>query len=224
MNVGEYLELHRRRIAIAMLALLVAMFIAISDTVYGLIEQGLDVVEVLILRHPVAGLVAFVGLSAASAMLTFVSTAVLVPVGITVWGELGTMGLLWSGWLIGGVVAYSIGRFLGRSIVRMLTSKEQMDRYEGSISGRLRWHAVFLFQLALPSEVPGYLLGIVRYPFFRFILALALAELPFAAGAVYLGKGFLERNYVMMFAFGTSGILLVVAALIAWHHRQRHGE
>lgn len=224
MNVGDYLELHRRRIAIALLALLVAMFFSISDTVYGMIDRGLDVVEDLIVRHPVAGLAAFVGLSAASAMLTFVSSAVLVPVGITVWGELGTMGLLWSGWLIGGVFAYSIGRFLGRGMVRMLMSKEQMDRYEGSISARLRWPTVFLFQLALPSEVPGYLLGIVRYPFFRFLLALGIAEFPFAAGAVYLGKGFLERNYVMMLAFGTGGILLIVAALVAWHYRQRRAE
>jgi uncharacterized membrane protein YdjX (TVP38/TMEM64 family) len=224
MNVGDYLQQHRRRIAVALLGLLVAVLVVLSDSVYALIDRGLDVVEDLLFRHPVAGLVTFVGLSALSAMITFVSTAVLVPVGITVWGELGTMGLLWSGWLLGGAIAYSIGRFLGRGIVRLLTSKEQMDRYEGSINRRLRWPAVFLFQLALPSEVPGYLLGIVRYPFPRFLLALALAELPFAAGAVYLGKGFLERNYVMMFLLGLAGILLIVGALAAWHHRQRQVE
>jgi len=67
-------------------------------------------------------------------------------------------------------------------------------------------------------------LVVLRYPFPRFLLALALAELPFAAGAVYLGKGFLERNYVMMFLLGLAGILLIVGALAAWHHRQRQVE
>lgn len=221
MDVGSFLESHRRRFAFATLALLIIVCVAFSDSTFGRIENGLDWARILIDHHPTWGLIVFVGLSALSAMLAFVSTAVLVPVGINVWGELGTMALLWVGWLIGGAGAYSVGRFLGHSIVRVLVSKEQLERYEGSISERVSWPAVLLFQLALPSEVPGYLLGTVRYPFLRYVLALALAELPFAAGAVYLGRGFLDRNYLMMFGFGVAGIFLMMIAVAAWHHRQR---
>jgi uncharacterized membrane protein YdjX (TVP38/TMEM64 family) len=221
MDVGHYLANHRRRFAVATIALVVAFGVAKSDAAFGLIERALDIAGDLIVRHPVWGLVAFVGLSALSAMLAFLSTAVLVPVGINVWGELGTMALLWSGWLIGGALAYTIGRYLGRRIVRLLMSREQLDHYEGSINERVGWPVVLLFQLALPSEVPGYLLGIIRYPFFRYLLALALAEIPFAAGAVYLGRSFLERNYLMMFGFGLAGIALMIGAVAAWHHRQR---
>lgn len=224
MDFGVYLQHHRKRIAIAAIALTVALLLAVSDSTFGLIERALEIARQLIVQHPIWGIVAFVIFSALSAMLAFVSSAVLVPVGINVWGELNTMALLWSGWLIGGAAAYSIGRFLGRSIVRLLVSKEQMERYEGSISERVGWPAVFFFQLALPSEVPGYLLGIVRYPFLLYLSALALAELPFAAGAVYLGRSFLDRNYVMMLGFGVAGIFLMVVAVAAWHHRQSRSD
>jgi len=221
MEIATYLQHHRRRVALAAIALAAALLIALSDSTFDVIERALDVAQEIIVRHPVWGLLVFVGLSALSAMLAFVSTAVLVPVGVHAWGELNTMALLWSGWLIGGVAAYSIGRFLGRSMVRLLVSKEQMERYEGTISERIGWPSVLIFQLALPSEVPGYLLGTVRYPFLRYLSALALAELPFAAGAVYLGRSFLHRDYVMMVGLGLSGILLMIAAVATWHHRQK---
>jgi hypothetical protein len=42
---------------------------------------------------------------------------------------------------------------------------------------------VLLFQVAMPSEVPGYMLGIARYQFLNYILILGMVELPFAIGA-----------------------------------------
>ena len=35
---------------------------------------------------------------------------------------------------------------------------------------------------------------------------MALGELPFAIGAVYLGESFLDRNYVLLLAIGITGI------------------
>jgi len=224
MDVGPYLLHHRKRILVAAAALVAALVIALSDSSFAMIENALEFARRLIIQHPTAGLLAFVLFSALSAMLAFVSAAVLVPVGINVWGPLNTMGLLWAGWLLGGVAAYAIGRFLGRGIVRLLVSRDMLERYEGSISRHLGWLGIFFFQLALPSEVPGYLLGIVRYPFVLYLTALALAELPFAAGAVYLGRSFLDRNYAMMLGFGLAGIALMVLAVTVLHHRHAHQD
>lgn len=63
----------------------------------------------------------------------------------------------------------------------------------------------------MPSEIPGYLLGTVRYSFFRYVAALALAELPYAVGTVMLGSGFLHRQYGLMIAIGALGL-----GLMAW--------
>jgi uncharacterized membrane protein YdjX (TVP38/TMEM64 family) len=70
---------------------------------------------------------------------------------------------------------------------------------------------VLLLQLALPSEIPGYLLGLLRYRFWRYIAALALAELPYALATVYIGASFIERRTYALVAVG-----IAVAAFAGW--------
>ena len=55
-------------------------------------------------------------------------------------------------------------------------------------------------------SILGYVLGLVRYPFSRYVLALGLAELPYTFGTVYLGASFVA---------GRVGLILVTGALIA---------
>lgn len=64
---------------------------------------------------------------------------------------------------------------------------------------------VLLFQLAVPSEIPGYVLGLAGCRFRTYVAAMVLGELPFAIGAVYLGESFLQRNYILLLATGIGG-------------------
>ena len=43
-------------------------------------------------------------------------------------------------------------------------------------------------------------------------LALALAELPYALGTVFLGAGFLQRQYLLMLGLGLGGLFLTAWA------------
>jgi uncharacterized membrane protein YdjX (TVP38/TMEM64 family) len=121
------------------------------------------------------------------------------------------MLLLWVGWILGGVCAYTISRYFGRTVVNALRAGPALERYEARISQRASFGLVLLFQLAVPSEVPGYLLGLIRYPFWQYLGALALAELPFAIVATYLGDSFLERRTYLLMGVGAA-----VAAFSAW--------
>jgi uncharacterized membrane protein YdjX (TVP38/TMEM64 family) len=199
-----------RGVALALLCGLLAL-LAASSTIHTALLHLLADVETLILRHPVGGATLFFVLAVLSAMLAFFSSAVVVPVGVYAWGKLGCLLLLWGGWLVGGLAAYAMGRFLGRPVVAALTSANTLERYERRISAHAPFRLVLLFQLALPSEIPGYLLGLVRYPLSRFAVALAMAELPFAVGTVYLGASFLERRIPALLALGALGI-----AFTAW--------
>jgi uncharacterized membrane protein YdjX (TVP38/TMEM64 family) len=163
----------------------------------------------------------FLVLSALSAMLAFFSTAVLVPVALSTWGKALTLLLLWGGWTLGGVMAYSIGRFLGRPVVKTFLPEATVSRFEERISERTPFGLVLLFQLALPSEIPGYVLGLVRYRFLKFLGALMLAELPYAVGTLYLGASFLERQPLTLIALGVAGALLMALAILALRKRLR---
>lgn len=219
LSLPEIDATHWRRIVGVAIALVALVLVVRSDVLHGWLREGVATIDLMIDRHPLFGILAFVGLAALSAMLAFFSSAVAVPVGVAAWGEATTLVLLWTGWLIGGVASYAIGRFLGRRVVTWLLPEDRLRRYEGKVTHNATFPMLLLFQMALPSEIPGYLLGIVRCRFSVYVGALALAELPFAVGAVYLGRGFLDRDFRMLVGVSLVGILFAIAALIAWHRR-----
>ena len=195
------------------------LYIAVSsDGIYSLLFGLVTVVSEIVSTHPVWGAVLFVLLSALSAMVAFLSTGVIVPVALVTWGTGGTFVLLWLGWVLGGIVAYSLSRFLGRQVVTALTSGEVLA-YGDRISARAPFRLILLFQLGLPSEIPGYVLGLLRYPFSTYLAALALAELPYAVATVYLGDSFLERRGALLIGIGLAVVGVSVLAFHSLHRR-----
>lgn len=199
----------RRPLLVALTGGVLAL-LASSDPLHGQLLAALTAAEPIITAHPIGGAALFVLLSAVSAMLAFFSSAVLVPAAVYVWGVPATVALLWLGWILGGLTAYTIGRHLGRKVVETLTSGEALA-YGDRVSAGAPFGAILLFQLAVPSEIPGYLLGTLRYDLSRYLAALAMAELPFALATVYLGASLVERRVAMLLGVG-----LTIAIFSAW--------
>ena len=206
----------RRLLLIAVLGLLLAL-VLVETSAHDAIQGLAGTIERLSTAHPVAAVVLILGFAALSAMLAFASAAVLAPFLTTTWGSPLAALLLWTGWLIGGALAYTVGRTLGRPVIRRLASPSLLARYEEMVTRHAPFGLVLLFQLALPSEVPGYLLGLVRYPFPRFLLALAISELPYALATVSLGAGIMERRVAVV-----AGVGAAVVALSAWTFHLLH--
>ncbi len=210
--------LHYRR-AIFIAALLLAVFaVARSDTLHHALLDVLGVATGFIRDHPRAGMLIFLILAGFSAMLTFFSSSALVPVGVFAWGPVRTAVLLWVGGTIGGIAAYWIARALGRRMVRRLVVGTNFRRYEGFIRTRASWRTILLFRLALQSELPSYLLGLVRYPFPRYLPMILLGELPYVLVMVYLGETFLERN---SWAFAAVLLVAIGLTVFSWRVLQR---
>ena len=210
----------QRGLVLLVLCAVLVLIIA-SDGLHASLLRILEAGGDLIGERPVLGAGVFILLSALSAMLAFFSSAVLVPVALSTWGKPVTLVLLWGGWTLGGAIAYAIGRFLGRPVVTMFLTQETLSRYEDRISRQAPFGLVVLFQLALPSEIPGYILGLVRYRFWKFLLALVVAELPYALGTLYLGASFLERQPMTLIALGAAGALLMAGAIFLLRKRLR---
>jgi uncharacterized membrane protein YdjX (TVP38/TMEM64 family) len=206
-----------------MVGLLVTGLVVVASwgQLHGWIVAGLPAAEALIRERPVLGASVFVIFAAVSAMLAFVSSAVVVPIGVYVWGKTISVALLLAGWVLGGVAAYTISRYLGRPAVRALTSHPALERYGDGISANAPFGLVLLFQMALPSEVPGYVLGLVRYHFGKYLAALALAELPYAVATVYLGESFVQRRIVVLAIVGGAMVTLSGWSLYALQRRFR---
>lgn len=200
------LALTRGRLAL-LLAVGLALFVTVSsDSIHAFLLGLVTAVGEIVSTRPVWGVVVFVLLTAMSAMLAFFSTGVIVPVALVTWGKMGTLFLLWLGWILGGVFAYTLSRFLGRQVITALTTDEALA-YGDRVSAKAPFRLILLFQLGLPSEIPGYVLGLLRYPFLAYMTALGLAELPYAVATVYLGDSFLQRNALLLLGLGL-GIIL----------------
>ncbi len=208
----------RRRVITLAVLIALAVALAASDAVHERLEDVLARVAVIIDAHPRMGLALFVVVSALSAMLAFFSSAIFVPVAVYAWGDVTTAILLWLSWLAGGSCSYLIGRTFGRRMLSWFVAPERIDYYAARIASRERFVTVLLFQIALPSEIPGYVLGTVRYRFPLYLAALAIAELPFALGAVYLGDSFVHQKLMMLIAIGLAGLAFSV---FAFHHLHR---
>ena len=195
------------RVAALVVLVAAAGLVVASDTLHARLAEGVVWGEQLIARAPVAGMAAFVVLSALSAMFAFFSSSLLSPVALAAWGLPVTLGLLWLGWLLGGVVTYGTGRFIGRSAAGLFVDEVTLAQWEARVGSRANVLRVLLLQVAMPSEILGYVLGLLRYPFRTYIVVLAVTEIPYAVAVVYLGESFLAGNAVTF--------MLIVAAVIA---------
>ena len=210
---------HWRQALTVLLGLALLTVLLSMDSTNAMLHRLLSAAEPVIAAHPVTGGLLFVALSAASAMLAFFSSALLVPVAVYTWGVPVTIGLLWLGWLLGGTTAYWMGRVFRRPLVHSKRAVKLVDFYADKVPPEAHFPIVLLLQFALPSEVPGYLCGLLGVRFRVYLLALAIAELPYAVGTVLAGEGLVRREGWWLVALGVLAVAFSVYA--AWLLRRQ---
>jgi uncharacterized membrane protein YdjX (TVP38/TMEM64 family) len=209
-----------RRIGILALLCIGLAALTLSDTLHAELIDVLSAIEAVIADRPVLGATLFILFAAVSAMFAFVSIAAIVPVAVYTWGTFFSIVLLWIGWIVGGICSYCIGRYLGRPVLAWLApNSEGLHKLESRIKRNSPFGLVVLFQLALPSEIPGYVLGLVRYSLLRYLLALGLAELPYTVAAVLMGQGFVQGSSTVVLVVGAAAVAMSVATYYALRKR-----
>lgn len=204
---------HRERQFIWFLAVLAVFLIAGSVLFQSFFAEYLPFLsDVFGQAGTFAGLL-FVVLSSLSVLLGPFSSIFLVPLAITVWGDIATLWLLLLGWLIGGVFSYIVGRYAGYALVIKLAARHKVDRWIREISAHATLPLAFLFRLALPAET-GYVFGLARYHFGKYLLIIFFAELPFALVAVYSGKAFVRAEPVILGVWLFAGIAVVALSFV----------
>ncbi len=207
-----------RAVVVVLICTSAALLLSI-DAVYGTLQRVLSAAEPLIAGHPYLGAVVFVLLAAVSAILAFFSSALLLPAAVYAWGNTVTLVLLWLGWLLGGMCTYALGRGLRRPQGKAPRTSKRLDFYLQRVQGEVTFALVLLLHLAMPSEIPGYVCGYLGVRRRIYVSALALAELPFAVGAVMLGEGVVNRQIGWLVGFGLIGAALSLCALWMLHRR-----
>lgn len=174
-------------------------------------------------HHPVLGPALFVILAAASVMLGPFTSAPLIPLAVFLWHPLPTLGLLMLGWILGNSAAYAIGFYLGHPVVRRIAPKEKLDHWIEFLSTKADIMFIFLFRLVSPSEM-GYVFGILKYDFLKYMVISAMAELPVAFALIYAGEAFVTNEWWMFGIFGIAWLLVMLFALHILQKNMRKGK
>jgi len=189
------------------------LIIAVSALIfwYSLSLQQYFLAAVLLLENYIRerqflGMLIFIGLAAISSMLSPFSSIPLVPVAAMLWGNIYASLLLVIGWLIGHIFTYAIGRYAGYPIAKRLIPFAKIEGYRGNFSPRSEFILVLLFRLSMPAEIPGYVLGIIRYNFGKYFLATLISEFPFGFLVVYGSEALIMRKTIIFFALVAGGI------------------
>lgn len=214
--------IHGRAIAVLVVFAVLAGLLSL-ESVHAWVQAVLAWMAAIATTYPVLGPVLFALLAVLSAMLAFFSSAAIVPAAVYAWGRPATAGLLWLGWWLGGIVTYAVGRRLRAPLAHTLNRFPIVGRHLPRLPDRLDWSTVLLMQLALPSEVPGYVCGAIRVPFPIYASALALAELPYAAGAVLAGDSILLGHAAWLIGLGAAAAISMVVAYRLLHRNLRRG-
>jgi uncharacterized membrane protein YdjX (TVP38/TMEM64 family) len=105
-----------------------------------------------------------------------------------VYGFIPGLGLVMLGWLISGLLAFFLGRILGRPLLRTLLGS-RFTRLEGAIHrGGIPLLLAGRLVPIVPFPILGYAAGAARVPVGRFAWTTAVGFFPLTAAVAYLGS------------------------------------
>jgi uncharacterized membrane protein YdjX (TVP38/TMEM64 family) len=166
--------------------------------------------------HTVAGVIVYLALDIADALVVPGATLPLIPVVARTWGRIPAALATMAGWTAGSLLAFLIARRWGAPVVRKLAPMERVKRLRNCIPKNLFW-SIVLLRTFLPMDVISYVLGLfsdMSWPAYATATALGLA--PSAFLLVYLGRT--PHAFSIIAVIVTAG---VVGSLIYSARRQQ---
>lgn len=199
--------MNKRVIVFICIAIVIAFLFWYSSVLQGAFYRIADYLSALAIENEFLAILVFVLTSALAALISPLTNIPLVPIATLIWGPVPTIIFLLSGWLVGDIVAYLVGRYLGHKAVSYFVSTEKLDDWSNMVKKRTSFSTAFLLRVALPAEL-GYAFGIIRYPASSYIIITFLSELPFAIISAYASEAVLFGDALKF--FGLIGILFTV--------------
>ncbi|KKQ34572.1 MAG: hypothetical protein US50_C0043G0004 [Candidatus Nomurabacteria bacterium GW2011_GWB1_37_5] len=177
--------------------------------------------------YPILSIFVFLLLSVMSVMLMSFSSIWLVPIAAAVWGNFYTSILLLAGWLLGSIFSYLVGRYAGYPIVSKIIDPKKIDYYRKLLfETNSGFGLIIMSRFVLPSEIPGYVLGIAKYNFIKYFAATFLTELPYVIISVYAVRAIIDREPLALIIW--SSIWFIAASILFYvyyikiHHGHTH--
>ncbi|RJQ14364.1 DedA family protein [Candidatus Parcubacteria bacterium] len=161
------------------------------------------------------------GATLSSMLAPFTIAPILLPPAIVTHGAFITFLYFLSGWVLGGIISFYISRLWGRPALERLRLAHKVDYYEKLVPREHHFFVLLLFRLAMPSEIPGYILGLTNIGFLRYFWATLLAEIPIGLILVYAGGAFVEKEFITLAVLVGLAVFITVTTFLIFIHRTK---
>lgn len=216
-------HVHARQVVLLVAVLALAALFWYSSQIQEGYLRFVSTIEGWARHAPHLGALLFVALATGSAMLSPLSSVAIVPAANVIFGTLGTAALLLVGWVSGGCLAYAIGRKAGFPLVERFPYFKKFNRWREHFSNRTEFALALVFRLGTPSET-GYVFGIIRYSFWRYLLITLIAEVPFALIVVYASDALIAKHRTRFVVLAIAGFCIAAGMWYIYSKVRHHSK
>jgi uncharacterized membrane protein YdjX (TVP38/TMEM64 family) len=172
---------------IAVMAAIVVTVDPLRDSVSALLQGDHDKVREEIDSLGVAGPLLILVLALLHSVVFYPAEIVDAAAGFA-YGFFPALVLVMFGWLLNGLVCWTIGRSIARPLFDRWFGEERFERVERTIErgGPVLLLAMRLIPI-LPFSIVSYAAGAARVPLWRFVWTTMVGYLPITAISVYFG-------------------------------------
>ncbi len=125
-----------------------------------------------------------------------------------------------AGVMLGSVVTFHLGRFLGKDGMEMMIGKERFDKFIRKCNSKRGFIVIFLLNLIPggPKDLLCYVAGVSNMRFTVFITVVMAARIPAMSASILFGKLIDAKNYTGV------AVMAVVVAIFMLLIFLRHDE
>jgi uncharacterized membrane protein YdjX (TVP38/TMEM64 family) len=206
---------------IAVMAAIVVTVDPLRDSVSAAIQGDHDAVREEIDSLGLAGPLLILALALLHSVVFYPAEIVDAAAGFA-YGFFPALALVMTGWLLNGLVCWTIGGRVARPLFDRWFGEERFERVERAIErgGPTLLLAMRLIPI-LPFSIVSYAAGAARVPTWRFLWTTAVGYLPITAISFYFGTRLEGLSLSDPLVFGSAAALLALLAIGHWAMRRQ---
>jgi uncharacterized membrane protein YdjX (TVP38/TMEM64 family) len=209
---------------IAAMATIVVTVDPLRDSVSALLQGDHDQVREEIDSLGVAGPLLILVLALLHSVVFYPAEIVDAAAGFA-YGFFPALALVMTGWLLNGLVCWTIGKSVARPLFDRWFGEERFERVERAIErgGPTLLMAMRLIPI-LPFSIVSYAAGAARVPLWRFVWTTLVGYLPITAISVYFGTRLEGLSFTDPLVLASALALLGLLWAGHWAMRRQAGR